>query len=186
MRSAYFALNLRFGNPDRFDSELASWSLGSVSLSRLCSGALPYRRLKKHLASDCDEQLLITMPARSEVYFPRCGNEVRCRPGSYILERSHGESADLWVLKIETKALGQWIRDMRLKAAREDLHATHNPLSIAEICYRRGFSDHAYLSRLFKAQFGLSPRGYRQQVPADQPRTTSSAASATASRCPSL
>lgn len=311
---AYFALNLRFGDPGRFDGELASWSLGSVSLSRLRSGALQYRRLKKHLASDCDEQLLITMPARSEVYFSQCGNEVRCRPGSYILERSHepyefshGESADLWVLKIETKALarrlrapdrfcslqfnardgvgglfsdlvhhipqrfasmpvasreavgqqlvdllalsiqsdertltsaassvraahltrienhvranmhrldlgpdaiarecgisvrylhalfrdtaqtlGQWIRDMRLEAAREDLRATRNPLSIAEICYRRGFSDQAYFSRLFKAQFGLSPRDYRQQVLADQPRTTSSAANATASRCPSL
>ncbi|MBL0373262.1 helix-turn-helix domain-containing protein [Rhizobium sp. KVB221] len=288
---AYFSLNLQFGDSAHFNGELLSWNLGSVSLSRLRSGALQYKRLKKHLVQDCDEQLLITIPARSEVFFSQCGNEVRCSPGSYILERSHepyefshSEDADLWVLKIATKALagrirapdrfcsmqfnatngvgglftdlihhiperfatmpaaareaignqlvdllalsiesdertltsgastvrtahltrienyvranlhrleldpeliagecgisirylhelfrdtnqtlGQWIRDMRLEAAREDLLTTRNPLSISEICYRRGFSDQAYFSRVFKSKFDLSPRDYRQR-----------------------
>jgi AraC-like DNA-binding protein len=224
------------------------------------------------------------------VYFSQSGHDVRCSPGSYILERSHepyefshADEADLWVLKIATKALagrirapdrfcslqfnardgvgglftdlihhiperfaampeaareaigqqlvdllalsiesdertltsgastvrtahltrienfvranmhrleldpeliarecgisirylhelfrdtnqtlGQWIRDMRLEAAREDLASARNPLSIAEICYRRGFSDQAYFSRVFKQQFQMSPRDYRQ------------------------
>jgi AraC-like DNA-binding protein len=63
------------------------------------------------------------------------------------------------------QTLGQWIRDMRLEAAREDLRATRNPVSIAEICYRRGFTDQAHFSRIFKQQFGVSPRDYRQQHP---------------------
>jgi AraC-like DNA-binding protein len=288
---AYFALNLQFGDAANFNGELLSWTLGAVSLSRLRSGSLQYRRLPKHLARDSEEQLLVTIPARAEVYFSQCGHDVRCSPGSYILERSHepyefshSDDADLWVLKIATKALagrlrapdrfcsmqfdagrgvgglfadlvqhipqrfesmppeareaigqqlidllalsiqsddrtltsgastvrsahltrienyvhanlhrldldpeliarecrisirylhelfrdtnqtlGQWIRDMRLEAAREDLRATRNPLSIAQICYRRGFSDQAYFSRVFKQRFAASPREYRQQ-----------------------
>jgi hypothetical protein len=42
---------------------------------------------------------------------------VRCNPGSFILERSHepyefshAEAADLWVVKVEAKALGGRIR----------------------------------------------------------------------------
>jgi AraC-like DNA-binding protein len=288
---AYFSLNLQFGDAANFNGELANWTLGAVSLSWLRSGALQYRRLPKHLAHDNEEQLLVTIPARAEVYFSQCGNDVRCSPGSYIIERSHEpyefshtEDADLWVLKIATKALagrirapdrfcsmqfdanqgvgglfadlvhhipqrfhsmpeeareaigqqlvdllalsiqsddrtltsgastvrnahltrienfvrcnlhrqeldpeliarecgistrylhelfrdtnqtlGQWIRDMRLEAAREDLRATRNPVSIAELCYRRGFADQAYFSRVFKQQFGISPREYRQR-----------------------
>jgi AraC-like DNA-binding protein len=288
--NAYFALNLQFGDPANFNGVLQHWTLGAVSLSRLRSGALQYRRLPKHLAQDTEEQLLVTIPARAEVYFSQCGHDVRCSPGSYIIERSHEpyefshtEDADLWVLKIQTKALagrlrapdrfcsmqfdanagvgglfadlvqhipqrfdqmpvaareaigqqlvdllalsiqsdertltsasssvraahltrienfvranlhrtdldpdliarecrisvrylhelfrdtnqtvGQWIRDVRLEAAREDLAAIRNPLSIAEICYRRGFSDQAYFSRLFKQHYSMSPREYRQ------------------------
>lgn len=288
---AYFALNLQFGDAANFNGELKSWTLGAVSLSRLRSGSLQYRRLPKHLARDNEEQLLVTIPARAEVYFSQCGYDVRCSPGSYIIERSHEpyefshtEDADLWVMKIATRALagrirapdrfcsmqfdatqgvgglfadlvhhipqrfhsmpekareaigqqlidllalsiqsddrtltsgsstvraahltrienfvrnnlhrseldpeliarecgisvrylhelfrdtnqtlGQWIRDMRLEAAREDLRATRNPVSIAEICFRRGFADQAYFSRVFKQQFNMSPREYRQQ-----------------------
>lgn len=42
--SAYFPLELRFREPDRFSGELTMWELGSVSLSRLTSEALMYRR----------------------------------------------------------------------------------------------------------------------------------------------
>jgi transcriptional regulator GlxA family with amidase domain len=52
---------------------------------------------------------------------------------------------------------------MRLEAAREDLRTTCNPASVGEICYQRGFADQAYFSRIFKQQFGASPREYRQQ-----------------------
>jgi AraC-like DNA-binding protein len=59
----------------------------------------------------------VTVPARSEVYFSQCGKDVRCHPGGFILERSHepydfshDEAADLWVVKVESKALGGRIR----------------------------------------------------------------------------
>lgn len=113
----YFPLDLSFRNPDSFSGDLTSWTLGDVSLSRLTSDALQYRRLPHHFKAERDEHFLVTVPARSEVFFSQCGKDVRCQPGGFILERSHepyefshAEAADLWVLKVESKALGGRIR----------------------------------------------------------------------------
>lgn len=289
---AYFPLDLRFREPEQFDGRLEEWSLGGVSLSRLRSAALSYHRLQRHLACNEQEHLLITIPMRSEVYFAQSGREVYCKPGGYIIERSHepyefsyNERADLWVMKVEASALGgcirapnrfcgmqfnarggisglfvdmlhhipqrfeamseeareavglqlvdllalsihsdertltsgtssvraahlsrvehfvranlhrreldpdliarccgisvrylhelfrdtertlgQWVRDLRIDAVKADLRATRTKLSIAEICFRRGFGDVAHFSRLFKQQVGCSPGEYRRQT----------------------
>jgi AraC-like DNA-binding protein len=54
---------------------------------------------------------------------------------------------------------------MRLHLAAPDVDGERgrNPVSIAEICDRRGFADQAYFSRIFKQQFGASPRDYRHR-----------------------
>jgi AraC-like DNA-binding protein len=113
----YFPLDLTFRNPDSFSGDLSLWQLGDVSLSRLTSDALQYRRLPHHFKAERDEHFLVTVPARSEVFFSQCGKDVRCNAGGFILERSHepyefshDEAADLWVLKVESKALGGRIR----------------------------------------------------------------------------
>ncbi|MCB8875845.1 helix-turn-helix domain-containing protein [Acidisoma silvae] len=55
-----------------------------------------------------------------------------------------------------------FIRRRRLERCGEDLR---DPLyaaqSISAICFRWGFSDSAYFSRIFKDVFGISPSGYR-------------------------
>lgn len=114
---AYFPLDLRFRNPGDFSGNLSIWQLGDVSLSRLTSEALQYRRLSHHFKAERDEHFLVTVPARSEVFFSQCGKDVHCNPGGFILERSqepyefsHDEAADLWVMKVEAKALGGRIR----------------------------------------------------------------------------
>ncbi|WP_205512793.1 helix-turn-helix domain-containing protein [Longitalea arenae] len=53
----------------------------------------------------------------------------------------------------------QWIREQRLKKAKELLRTTR--LSIADICYSLGFENNAHFSRLFKSKFGCSPSDYR-------------------------
>lgn len=115
--STYFPLDLRFRNPDSFSGDLSIWQLGDVSLSRLTSEALQYRRLPHHFKAEREEHFLVTVPARSEVFFSQCGKDVRCNPGGFILERSHepyefshDEATDLWVMKVEAKALGGRIR----------------------------------------------------------------------------
>lgn len=113
----YFPLDLTFRNAESFSGDLTCWTLGDVSLSRLTSQALQYRRLPHHFKAERDEHFLVTVPARSEVSFSQCGKDVRCQPGGFILERSHEpyefshvEAADLWVMKVEAKAVGGRIR----------------------------------------------------------------------------
>ncbi len=115
--STYFPLDLEFREPERFTGSLKIWDLGDVSLSRLTSGALRYKRAPRHFLAEREEHFLVTVPTHSEIYFSQCGKDVHCNPGGFIIERSHepyefshAEAADLWVLKIEAKALGQQIR----------------------------------------------------------------------------
>jgi AraC-like DNA-binding protein len=115
--SAYFPLDLTFHDADQFAGELSEWRLGDVSLSRLTSQPLEYRRLLQHFKGEREEHFLVTVPVQSEVFFSQCGKDVRCRPGGLILERSHepyifshDQPADLWVLKVAGSALGGRIR----------------------------------------------------------------------------
>jgi AraC-like DNA-binding protein len=115
--ATYFPLDLSFRDADKFTGELVDWNLGSVSLSRLTSEALQYRRLPHHFREESDEHFLVTVPARAEVFFSQAGKDVRCNPGGFILERSHepyefshADAADLWVMKVEAKAIGSRIR----------------------------------------------------------------------------
>ena len=59
-----------------------------------------------------------------------------------------------------------YLRAYRLQKAIE-LLANSNALSIADIAYRVGFSDPNYFSRVFSANFGLSPSDYRKKAQGD-------------------
>jgi AraC-like DNA-binding protein len=115
--STYFPLDLAFRDAARFAGEVRSWDLSSVSLSRLTSEALQYRRLPHHFRAERDEHFLVTVPARAEIFFSQAGRDVRCHPGGFILERSHepyefshDARCDLWVMKVEARALGLRLR----------------------------------------------------------------------------
>ncbi len=296
--ATYFPLDLEFRDAPRFDGSLSIWRIGEVSLSRLTSEALRYRRHAHHLsAASGDEEYLVTVPVASPVSFSQCGKDVYCRPGGFILERSHepydfahAEAADLWVLKIsarmlagrlrapdrfcslafdagdgagglladmlpllprrlgslgpesratvgrqlvdllvlavaedprtltsggsavraahltrietivrarlsdsnldaeaiaaaagisvrylhdlfrdEGQPLGQWIRALRLEAARAALADPACRETIATVAYRSGFADHSQFSRAFRAAYGSSPRAYRDRISATAP-----------------
>lgn len=153
---AYFPLDLTFRRPEAFDGELTSWQLDTVSLSRLTSDALLFRRLPRHLAAKGPEEFLVTVPAKSEVRFSQCGKEVRANPGAFILERSdepyefsHIDAPKLGpdevatgcgisvrypheLLRDTNTTLGRWVRDRRLQAAQEDLANPADARSIVE------------------------------------------------------
>ncbi|MGV8986980.1 MAG: AraC family transcriptional regulator [Cypionkella sp.] len=114
---AYFPLDLGFRKPEAFDGEVTMWQLGQVSLSRLTSDALMYRRLPRHLQDRGPEEFLVTIPAKSEVRFAQGGKEMRANPGAFFIERSHepyefshAEAADLWVMKLSSEMLGGRVR----------------------------------------------------------------------------
>ncbi|MEJ2637299.1 MAG: two-component regulator propeller domain-containing protein [Calditrichia bacterium] len=58
------------------------------------------------------------------------------------------------------QAPGQLVRSMRLQRAADLLK--QNTGTVAEICYRLGFSDQANFSRAFKKQFGMAPSEFRR------------------------
>lgn len=113
----YFPLDLTFREAERFDGELAVWQLGSASLSRLTTDALCYRRQRHHLLHERDQHYLVTVPTASDIAFKQCGSSIQCKPGGFILERSHEpyefcypEANDLWVLKLPDEMLAGRIR----------------------------------------------------------------------------
>ena len=69
--NTYFSLQLQFQDAARFEGSLRSWRLGALSLSRLASSPLCYRRLKTHLRDCNDEQYLVTVPRQSVYASPR-------------------------------------------------------------------------------------------------------------------
>lgn len=108
----YFPLDLRFQSTGDFDGVLDSWTLGPISVSRNCCDGLLYRRHQRHLVSEREESFLITVPEVAEIRFLQDGREVQCRPGQFLIERSHlpydfshRDRASLWVLKIPSDVL---------------------------------------------------------------------------------
>lgn len=57
-----------------------------------------------------------------------------------------------------------YLRQRRLEHCHADLGNTAlRSLSISDICFRWGFNDAAHFSRSFRADYGTTPRAYRQQ-----------------------
>ena len=67
------------------------------------------------------------------------------------------------VLERSGIVLGDWVRSHRLEACRRELaRADLRQATIASIAFRWGFKDAATFSRAFKAEFGMSPREWRE------------------------
>lgn len=111
--NTYFPLSLRFNTDSQFSGALDAWDLGQVSLSRLDSSAVLYQRKDEHLRQESNESYLITIPDIQTICFSQNNREVSCKPGSFILQRSHipyklsySDVNRLWVLKIPASLLG--------------------------------------------------------------------------------
>lgn len=62
-------------------------------------------------------------------------------------------------------SFAQYIRQSRLELCRRDMANTiHQDLTISEICYRWGFNDLSYFSRIFRNQYGVPPRKFKESL----------------------
>lgn len=60
-------------------------------------------------------------------------------------------------------SVSRWIRTRRLECCRADLrNPALSDLTVTSIALRRGFTDPAHFSRLFRAAFGTTPSQYRR------------------------
>ena len=60
-------------------------------------------------------------------------------------------------------SVSDWIRSQRLARCREDLRSpAFRDRGVAEIAYAWGFRDAAHFSRVFRRQYGLAPREWRE------------------------
>lgn len=108
----YFPLDQRFGSGSKFSGSRGAWSLGLVSVSHNVSDGLVYRRHERQLVAESEESYLITVPELGEIRFEQDGRQVHCRPGSFLIERSHlpyefshRAPSALWVMKVPAAVL---------------------------------------------------------------------------------
>ncbi|MQT15545.1 AraC-like ligand-binding domain-containing protein [Segnochrobactrum spirostomi] len=108
----YFPLEIKFAGGVDFAGSLDAWTLGAVSVSRNISDGLLYRRGEHHLRNEQEECYLVTVPEQTEIRFEQDGRDVLCRPGAFLIERSHlpyefshRDPAALWVMKIPSSVL---------------------------------------------------------------------------------
>jgi AraC-like DNA-binding protein len=60
-------------------------------------------------------------------------------------------------------SVSSWIRLQRLERCREDLGSrAYRDTGVAEIAYAWGFNDATHFSRVFKQQYGIGPRDFRE------------------------
>jgi len=62
--------------------------------------------------------------------------------------------------KFNRTTVGNYVRSIRLENARRQLIETD--FSLTDISYKSGFSDQSHFTRLFKREFGTTPKEYRQ------------------------
>lgn len=104
--SLFFEMEIDDVMPDSFVGAARFWDIGEFRLSRFGSSAATYRRLRKHCDSK-EAQILISVPLVGTVEFEQFGRQIRCEPGSFLLEHSdapyefrYGERSDMWVVKV--------------------------------------------------------------------------------------
>ncbi|MBU2964193.1 helix-turn-helix domain-containing protein [Amphritea sp. 2_MG-2023] len=65
------------------------------------------------------------------------------------------------LFKDSDQTVSQWIKELRLQSALNDIRAATGQTTLAEISYRWGFNDQAHFCRLFKSRFGCTPKDMR-------------------------
>ena len=66
-------------------------------------------------------------------------------------------------LQSDVSSPHQYVLRLRLREAALRLAADPDPIKIVEIAFDAGFGDVSNFNRAFRAEFGMSPRRYRQR-----------------------
>ena len=114
--------------------------------------------MAKYNANDSDAEFICKM---DEIVEKNLGNEAF---SVAELERQLGISHATFsrkMAKLVNMTAVEYIKMKRLDAASKILLSTD--ITVAELCYKVGFSNPSYFVRCFKARFGLTPVEYVNQ-----------------------
>ena len=71
------------------------------------------------------------------------------------------------------EGFGRYVKRRRLERCRCDLsNPVYANFNVSEICFRWGFNEAAHFSRVFREQYGMSPRSWRKQTNTKQQANT--------------
>lgn len=102
--------------------------------------------------------------ARIEAYVRRRLADDRLDPETIASENSISLRYLHDLFKDTGQTVAQWVRDLRLQTAYEQLTGASAAHSIAQIAYACGFSDQTQFSHAFKRRYGASPREVLRKI----------------------
>ena len=115
----FFPLESSLARPQDFDGKLRNWDMGQTSLTVFNNSAVHYRRERRHLCRDGDEQILVSFARQSPVGFTQNGLTLECGKGQFVIQRGlspyefdQRETNELWVLKLPADLLRQRLRSV--------------------------------------------------------------------------
>jgi AraC-like DNA-binding protein len=152
-------------NADLLCSDAGAAALGSASLelvrALLVSAAHDPARTRQVMA----ETLLTRIRAHVRAHL----RDTDLTPASIAM--AHNISPrQLYRLCAEAGfSLEQWIIDLRLERAKEELRRTTGGATIAAVAYSSGFTDPAHFGRRFRAKYGMTPRDWRRSADHGRP-----------------
>jgi AraC-like DNA-binding protein len=146
--------------PERYElNDVAR--LGTITLD------LVVATLAHHLDTDVAADLAQeqAMLARVREFVERRIADPELSP-TMIAEGNHVSIRTLHRLfRADGTTVGRWIRARRLELCRRDLvDSLRRTSSIRAIAARWGFPDAAHFSRAFRAEYGMSPRSFRERL----------------------
>ena len=115
----FFPLESSLARPEPFDGKLRNWDIGQTSLTVFNNSAVRYRRERRHLARDSQEQILVSFARQSPVVFTQNGVTLDCGKGQFVIQRGlspyefdQRDTNELWVLKLPAALLRQRLRSV--------------------------------------------------------------------------
>jgi AraC-like DNA-binding protein len=114
-----FPIGSSCSNPLGFEGRLRSWNLGDASLAYVKSDAVTYRRERRHLARDVEEDVLVSISGLSDLVFTQNDRTLTVGPKQFVIQRGHlpyelrqAETNDILVFKVPAPRLAHRLRSI--------------------------------------------------------------------------
>lgn len=161
--SDYLQLITRHCNPQQSQGALALMGMQLIELLGVALKEAP-SVLQSSLSIVRTAHLArIEACARRQLSDPRLGPETIASENGISLRYLH----DLF--KDTGQTVSQWVRDLRLQSAYEQLSVAPAGSSVAQIAYACGFNDQTQFSHAFKRRYGETPSAVLKTRPLQAP-----------------